>query len=404
MFSPRPPHSFAREADDPELRVLHRAALTCLVLAAATGMLWRVQSAFGIASLDFRHVRHAHSHLMFFGWVTPAAMAQITLAVRRRNPSSAVPRKTIWLALVLGLLSHPLFLAFGYGKAQLGGRALPLSVIVAGASTWVWYAFVAWYLRERRRRRLRLPLVDIALSLLMLSTLGAWGLSALIPLHVKDPLWSELLKSQFLSTFSEGWLVAAGLHALHLKPAVNPATTGRIANVLFAASAPFAFLSTLAPQQLPSLVAVGSSVASVALGVALLLQAHVAHRAGAYRIPLVFLAFAGLARIVVGVTPGVSWHALHGLRILVLHALLLGFATLSLSAVRSRLRALEASAATLLVLSVAPLTEIWPRAWAGTWALYMAVMAAAAMTAVFAFSALDVGRPTPPQRSPRPQP
>ncbi len=378
---------------DRELAVIHRAALSCLVLAAATGLLWRTQTAFGLTHFDFRLLRHAHSHLMFFGWVTPAAMALIARAALKEVPGVRMPRKTLWAALALGLCSHPLFLAFGYGKAQVGNVALPLSVMVAGASTWVWYAFARWYVHSRRRqtRSDEDRLGDFALGLLMLSTAGAWGLSLLLPLGVKDPVWTETLKSQFLSTFAEGWLVAIGLYVLHKAAPSAAHPRLRAANWMLLSAAPFAFLSTLDQATLPGWLAKFGSVTSVVLGLALLLHAAVLRQRRAYLAPLVFLTFAALARILVGVTPHASWQALHGLRVVVLHAVLLGFVTLSLARAGQPHRAphwprAETAAATLLVLSLLPLSELWPAQYSGTWALHLAVLAALFATLTFAAS------------------
>ncbi len=55
------------------------AALGCFILAGSTGALFRFGMALGGLpfGLDFGNVRDGHSHLMYFGWVTPALMALI---------------------------------------------------------------------------------------------------------------------------------------------------------------------------------------------------------------------------------------------------------------------------------------------------------------------------------------
>jgi hypothetical protein len=381
------------------LSAIHRAALSCLVLAAATGLVWRTQAAFGLTQFDFRNLRHAHSHLMFFGWVTPAAMALLVASVLQQNPGARLPKRTLWAALGLGLCSHPLFLAFGYGRAQIGGLALPLAAMVAGASTWVWYAFAHWYARENRGRARTEEdrLGDYALLLLVLSTAGAWGLSLLVPLGVRDPFWTEALKAQFVSTFSEGWLVAVALFVQHKAAPGDAHPRLRVANWMLLGTAPFAFLSTLDQATLPRWLTLWASLASVGLGLALLLHVAVLLQRGAQLPPLVFLGLAALARIMVGVTPHASWHALHGLRVVVLHAVLLGFVTLTLArAGQPNRRALwtraETAVATLLLLSVVPLSELWPPQLAGVWSLHLAVLAALFATLVFGASLLRSGR------------
>ena len=50
-------------------------ALAVFVLAGATGAFMRFGLLYGMAGLSYANVRHAHSHLMYFGWVTPALIA-----------------------------------------------------------------------------------------------------------------------------------------------------------------------------------------------------------------------------------------------------------------------------------------------------------------------------------------
>ncbi|HMR05354.1 MAG TPA: hypothetical protein PKA88_06240, partial [Polyangiaceae bacterium] len=87
------------------------------------------------------------------------------------------------------------------------------------------------------------------------------------------------------------------------------------------------------------------------------------------------------------------------LRVVVLHAVLLGFVTLSLARAgqphrASRWPQAEAAAATLLVISVVPLSELWPTRFSGTWALHFAVLTALAATLVFGASLANSRRMT----------
>jgi hypothetical protein len=53
-------------------------ALGIFILAASTGAFMRFAMILGFPfGLMFTNVRHAHSHLMYFGWVTPALMGLI---------------------------------------------------------------------------------------------------------------------------------------------------------------------------------------------------------------------------------------------------------------------------------------------------------------------------------------
>ena len=54
-------------------------SLGALVIAAWTGVLMRFGMVYGFPgwAQNFGAIRHAHSHLMYFGWVTLALMAMI---------------------------------------------------------------------------------------------------------------------------------------------------------------------------------------------------------------------------------------------------------------------------------------------------------------------------------------
>ena len=63
----------------PGLRWVWWGALGCFVLAGLTGVFFRFGVSSGVTwGLSLGNVRHAHSHLMYFGWVTPVLMALIS--------------------------------------------------------------------------------------------------------------------------------------------------------------------------------------------------------------------------------------------------------------------------------------------------------------------------------------
>lgn len=54
------------------------SALGVFVLAGLTGAFMRFGLIYGFPwGLQYANIRHAHSHTMYFGWVTPALMALI---------------------------------------------------------------------------------------------------------------------------------------------------------------------------------------------------------------------------------------------------------------------------------------------------------------------------------------
>lgn len=163
-------------------------ALACFVVAGATGVLFRIGTITGLPDgLLFANIRHGHSHLMYFGWATPAIMAliahHVALAPRMR--------RVIHTVLVLAVLAFPPFLLYGYRRASLGAVRLPLSVTLAGLNIFAWYAFAGLYVRRRPALR---PLQarrfwDAAVVFLIVSSMGAWSFGIVQLLRPDGPFW-----------------------------------------------------------------------------------------------------------------------------------------------------------------------------------------------------------------------
>jgi hypothetical protein len=393
-LSPPPPPTALRRA--------WAGALALFVLAGLTGVLYRFAVAFvwtpdEMGGLVLGNVRHAHSHLMYFGWATPALMALIAHAVRRRTgqPIRGIG-PILGAVLALALLAYPPFLLWGYAPAVLGDARLPLSVIAAGLNVIGWYAFAVAYARATRdhERDAALRVFDLALAFLVLSTVGAWGL----PLSQAAGIASEPLKAAlthlFLDTFSEGWFVL-GVLGLAYAAADERRHVPPLWPVLVAAvGVPFTFALALPAGFVPplwkGLASVGGGLVGLGLlaAVAVLWRRLGARRSGGlWRIALGLLALKATGQICVALSPGVNWAAFHGLRVLYLHLMLLGFVTLGFFAAAEaafgagppgaerRARAM-AVAVGLLLATLFPLTGFWPPLLGGEWALWAAAFAA----------------------------
>lgn len=383
---------------------LFEASLFTLALAALTGVLYRGAIAWGWdAGTSLVNVRHAHSHLMFFGWIAPALFCVMVggMARLRGRPVSLASRAVIGLALVLGMVTHPLFYCFGYGSVVVGGARLPLAAVVSGLAVLGWYGFAIVWMRERRgssRSPARMAW-DLALAVLVLSTLAVWPLSALRPLGFSSERWAPVLAHAFLNTFSEGWLVLALLGVAHAEGAAPAGLARRSALIVLAVSAPLAFPLGVSRGLLPDGAYALASVASIAWGVALLAQLDGLRRterarSWRWRIPLLLGALAAVGKVLAGATPWVDWSAGQGLRLVYLHVLLFGFVSLGvLGAARTMFgsRAVVALpmmqlAALLVIASLLPLSEAWPWAsgrWSPGLAAFVAWLAALVFVASF---------------------
>ncbi len=369
------------------------AALACFVLAGATGAFMRFGILYGMAGLSYANVRHAHSHLMFFSWVTPAIMALMAATLPRltRRPLSAGFRRLIPVVIGLGLLAYVPFMLYGYTAAPIGGATLPPSVIASSLSVLAWYAFALIYARQVRgappTRALRL--MNAGVVFLLLSTIGVIGLPIVTRAGVENPLWSLMFTHTFLDLFSEGWFV---LSILGLAYAAMPDAAehpwARLGGDLLIAGLPVIFLLYLPVTLLPpavrwagsagGLLVVAGTLANV---VALWRSTGRSAAGGAWRAPLAFLALKGVTLIALLIPAAAQWAEVARLRVPYLHWLALGFATLGLFAAAERQwgvpgRRWMTLAVTLLVLTLMPLSGLWPPAMGGLWALHAAAWAA----------------------------
>ncbi len=254
-------------------------AVSMLALAAWTGVLLRFGFTEGMPAWasNFGAVRHAHSHLMYFGWVTPGLMALIWLFLPRYT-GRPLPRGVGWqmgVTAFAALLSYPAFWINGYGLTQIGSASLPLGSMAATFNGLSWFIFVWLYVRATRgmgERPLPVRLWDWAIILMMLSSIGAAGLPATILLDVGNPMLQQFFLHLFLDLFSVGWFTMGLLGVLWATLGENdPLPDGMPVASLGILLAPTFILGML-----PSLVTPAMFwVAALAnLGAALLLARH----------------------------------------------------------------------------------------------------------------------------------
>lgn len=228
------PSTFHRVNERTGWRLLWLVAFGSMVLAAATGLLYRGHLLHGwMGDLALSHIRHAHSHLMLFSWVTPVPMLYFTIRLTR--PGKQSPSGLIfwtWWVTLTGVLAYVPFLFYGYQSIPLGGASLPASVILSGLVMIGWYGFsFSWFQAKRRvdadgavgaggvdavdSNSNRWPggrameLFEVALALLVLSSLGAWGVAATTMGGAVMPELASGLTHLFLALFTQGWALVA---------------------------------------------------------------------------------------------------------------------------------------------------------------------------------------------------
>ena len=359
-------------------------ALACFVLAGLTGTLFRFGQALGglPGELSFENVRRAHSHLMFFSWVTPALMALIATRLARHT-GRAGDRRWRWVIaanLVLGLASFVPFLLDGYQPTAIFGLDLPLSIIFSTASMFAWYAFIWLYWRDTRavRRTTALALWDVAMVALAVSSVGAWARGALIGMKVDDLFLTSGSVHFFLNLFSDGWLGLAALGLVHDLSGVEMGGRRKWWTTMMVVGLPVTFLLAMPMEVVPPAFRTLAGVGGFLTGVGFAAHAVIIWRESRlprilWAIPLGALAAKAAAQMLF-ILPGIAgWGEAAGLRVLYLHVLLLAFVSLvliegarlswkQLSGADSRL--MQAAVLALLI-TILPTTGLWPAVWKG---------------------------------------
>ncbi len=198
------------------LRTYGLWSLAGLSIAAWSGVLMR----FGLIGYlpawasNFSAVRHAHSHLMYFGWVTLVLMALIwyQLSLMTGRPISRAVWWQMAATTVAALLSFPAFWANGYGLTSVGPLELPLGSMVSGINGVTWFLFIGLYYSSTRRladRPVAIRLWDWAMVLLLLACVGALGLMAGVFSGSQNIFLQQFFLHLFLDLFAVGWFSLA---------------------------------------------------------------------------------------------------------------------------------------------------------------------------------------------------
>lgn len=342
---------------------------------------------------------------MYFAWVTPAVM----LLIYRRLGLDP-PWRILTVLLLLGFASYFPFLLTGYEFAEVGSVRLPVSISISTSSLIAWYFAVAHYRRARRASSQApgRPFFDAAFVLLVLASLGAWALGIVQAIDPENPVWFQTALHLFLDGFALGWLLL-GVLGLALPGSVDEFTAADAARlhrswVLLCVGLPSVFLLGIYPDLLPAGVRIVGSAGAIASagGLLLFVSVRAPTVTSAWRLPLAFLPLLALALIGLSVPQVALWGIASGLRIPYLHLLLLGVVSPGLVAAAVDAwgegavpgwRVFHAMVVALL-LSLLPVTGLWPSLLGGSWTGWAATFGAAA-PAVGVGWMLFVGRRRP---------
>lgn len=184
-----------------------RAALFYFVVVGILGT-WLRARFVGLMPLALQpaNVIHAHSHVAFFGWASPALFAGIYYVLPRLTGQPLAGVSVIhWQLRLTHLATIGALITFAAGGYN------PASIVFSSLNGLVWYAFVWVYWKNTAGLPRPLPVTlryfHVATALLVLCSLGTWIVGGLTGAGVTNPLWQAFGLHLFLNNFIDGWLL-----------------------------------------------------------------------------------------------------------------------------------------------------------------------------------------------------
>ena len=352
-------------------------SLFSFIVAAISGFLYRYGMLYSLPEwLHFANIRHAHSHLMFFNWICAPIMVWMAASITGCTSEKLIRKFTtcLYSMLFLGFLSFPLFLVYGYHSVAIGTANLPLAAIVSGLVMLNWYWFARLYYSNRKGApsTLSMSFFDGALLALIISSLGAWGVSVFQFTNVDSPLTASAMTHFFLTVFTEGWAVLGILgiiwSQIQDKESLITITPGWLwIPILFGSMMvfPFSLTQTMITPLMLSAAKAGLVliVLSLSLNVWLLIKSKELN--GFLWKSVIALLILKILLQSLAILPVDIWPGEHGLRVLYLHMLLLGFVSITLfeSFHPSRnwfAKVLFTTSVFLVVISLINISGYWP--------------------------------------------
>ncbi len=344
--------------------------------------------------LQWANIRHAHSHLMFFSWVTPALMGMIFAqlpAFTGREINAANRKKIniiITLLIIFGLAAYAIFSVYGYSLVPIGDAQLPIAVMISGLSGLVWYGYMWQYKKavKGHNGRHAIRLWNRAVWFLFLASMAAWGVAVAARIDSAPSIIVVAFTHMFLDFFSEGWFILGVMGLIYASnPEAGNHRWARKSETLLFISIPLVFILSIPTHLLPMPVRLLGGLAALLVGLGLwgnivILWPHVNRR---WRVPLIFLAVKATSMLFAVVPQITVWAERGGMHISYLHWMLLGFVSLGLVAAAAETWGKSAAkgwrwmetAVSILILTLLPLTAVWPSTLSGRWTLYAVALA-----------------------------
>ena len=325
------------------LNRIWKISLLSFIIAAMTGFLYRYGMLYPLPDwLNFANIRHAHSHLMFFNWVSPPLMVLMIDRLIQNENVHAIRSfsNCLYVMLFLGFLSFPFFLLYGYHSVAIGSASLPLAAIISGfvMITWYWFGWLWMKYRNEDDSSIPLTFYEGALLALMVSSLGAWGVSIFQFTPIDSPLISSAMTHFFLAVFTEGWAVLTVLGLIWTKVETDPNSLPVKKEwlwipILIGSMLIFPYSLTESLVTTPMLISAMAGMLLIILSTALnvwLFFKNGLFKGFIWQTILILLCLKVLMQAL-ALLPIDIWPGEHGLRVLYLHLLLLGVISILLT-------------------------------------------------------------------------
>lgn len=377
------------------LRRAFGCAVVAFVVAGLAGTLMRFGMRYGLPfDLELANVRFAHTHLMYFGWATPALFALVgaLLVERTGRPPLRLERFATAGALLAAAVSFVPFALDGYGPTAAAGLRLPLSMVASTLALLAWVTWAGAYVARSWDLPRDLPLValDAAVLALLVASAGGAGLAMAAFAPVAPGVLMDRLVPFYLGVFSSGWFTLAlvGVLGAALAPRLDHGLGKAAVALVLGGVLVASLLDLLAGPMWPAQVGrLAAAYGTVVLGMQLALASGRA-RWPAPLLLAVGLLSKGLLEGALVLEPVAHWSERSALPVWWAHAFLLGLLTLGLVWTALRCWVPDAVAAfwgaatavAVLLLGMAPLTLVWPFA-RGSWVLPVAAWTSLAPTA-----------------------
>lgn len=373
---------------------LWHLSMLSFVIAGTTGFGYRL-GLIGFLPFDLglENIRHAHSHLMFFGWAVPLPLyillRQITKSSGLHQSGVSLMKNSILLCLIFGLLAYPFFLFYGYQSYTIGTISLPLSVILSGFVMLTWYSFMAGYIRVRDLLKgdISQPWFEGALVMLFICSLGAWAVAVLQALGPDNQLFAKAMTHFFLATFTEGWVVLVVIAVMLTRLKIKTESWSFPQTIplgCIAIGAPLTFPYGISESLLSPLLLNTARLGGLLAAAGLILILYNFIRSTKLKNlvwfgPVVLLGIKALMQLSASLLPFSFWMSEHALRIFYLHISLLGVLTLvgagwllvEFQIPRIYFKFLTGSVL-IVLFSLVLLTRLLPVSWSGKWVFYAA--------------------------------